>query len=282
MDGTASKTALMVAAYRSRASRRVDPVCSDRWANGLAGALGLELSVAFDRHFPHMELWIALRTAYLDAHVAHHIERGVRQVVLLGAGFDTRAARLARAGVRFFEVDHPATQDEKRSRLAALAGYPSDAATFVGCDFEGGQDFATVLAAAGFDAGAPAAVLWEGVVAYLTEDAVRATLSRVAEALHADSPIYFDYIGKRLADADRIKPSDHGARDEVSRLGEPIRFGTNDPLPLLAGCGFRHIRTLTFDQIALSLTGTYDRERMFRFQGMCVASRAPLSFPVGA
>src|SRR6266498_3246019 len=101
----------MVAAYRARATRRVDPICCDPWARGMAGGLGLELSIAFDRHVPHMELWIALRTAYLDRHVIHLVgERGVKQVVLLGAGFDTRAARLARAGVQFFEVDHPATQ----------------------------------------------------------------------------------------------------------------------------------------------------------------------------
>ena len=110
---------------------------------------------------------------------------------------------------------------------------------------------------------------------------MRGTLRRVAEAFHADTPIYFDYVGQRLAEGDRIQPSDHGMRDEVSRLGEPILFGTNDPLPMLAACGFRHVRTVNFDQIALSRTGTYDRERMFRFQGMCVASRAALSFPAG-
>jgi methyltransferase (TIGR00027 family) len=276
MEGTASKTALMVAAYRARASRRVDPICSDPWANGLAGAVGLELSIAFDRHFAHMELWIALRTAFLDAQVSHATDRGVAQVVLLGAGFDARAARLARPGVRFFEVDHPATQAEKRARLAELPGYPADAAAFVSCDFESGQDFVDQLSAAGFDTGSPAVIVWEGVVAYLSEAAVRGTLRRVTEALHEDSPIYFDYVGRRLAEGERIKESDHGARDEVSRLGEPIRFGTNDPLPMLAECGFRHVRTVSFDQLALSYTGTYDRERMFRFQGMCAASRAPL------
>jgi methyltransferase (TIGR00027 family) len=279
MEGTASKTALMVAAYRARASRRVDPICSDPWANGLAGAVGLELSIAFDRHFPHMELWIALRTAFLDAQVSQATDRGVAQVVLLGAGFDARAARLARDGVRFFEVDHPATQAEKRARLAELPGYPADAAAFVSCDFESGQDFVDQLSAAGFDTGSPAVIVWEGVVAYLSEAAVRGTLRRVAEALHADSPIYFDYVGRRLAEGEGIKESDHGARDEVSRLGEPIRFGTNDPLPMLFECGFRHVRTVSFDQLALSYTGTYDRERMFRFQGMCAASRAPLAFP---
>lgn len=278
-----SKTALMVAAYRARATRRHEAVCSDPWANSLAGAVGLELSVAFDRHVPHMELWIALRTAYLDHHVAHLTgERGVAQVVLLGAGFDTRAARLARAGVQFFEVDHPATQAEKRARLATLRGYPAGAIRFVPCDLERGEDFADRLIAAGFAVGAPAVILWEGVAAYLSEAAVRATLGRVAAAFHADTPIYFDYIGKRLADGQRIQPTDQAARDEISRLGEPIRFGINDPLPLLHECGFRHVRTVSFDEIALSLTGTYERERLFRFQSICIASRAPLSLPVGA
>jgi len=273
----------MVAAYRARATRRVDPVCRDPWANGLAGVIGLELSVAFDRHFPHMELWIALRTAYLDRHVSHLAgPRGVGQVVLLGAGFDTRAARLAREGVRFFEVDHPATQAEKRARLAALSGYPMEAATFVACDFEAGQDFTAELEAAGFDRQAPAVILWEGVVAYLSEDAVRGALRRVTEVMHADTPVYFDYVGRRMAEGERLKPRDHAARDEVSRLGEPIRFGINDPVPLLADCGFRHVRVVNFDQIALSLTGTYDRAREFRFQSICIASGAPLSLPLGA
>lgn len=276
MDGTAaSRTALMVAAYRARATRRPQPVCEDPWAQGLAGALGLELSVAFDRHFPHMELWIALRTAYLDHHVAHLTAAGVDQVVLLGAGFDTRAARLARPGVSFYEVDHPATQADKRERVADQGGYPSSAAHYVACDFESGDDFIELLVAAGFAPDRPAAILWEGVTPYLTEEAVRATARRIATALAPTSVLLFDYLGRRMADGTNLRAKDHGARDEVSGLGEPLRFGTNDPLPLLAECGFRQVRTVSFDQIALSLTGTYDRAREFRFQGVCIASAAP-------
>jgi hypothetical protein len=55
---------------------------------------------------------------------------------------------------------------------------------------------------------------------------------------------------------------------------EPIRFGTNDPLPMLFEAGFRHVRSQSFDEICLSLTGTYLRERAFRFQHVCFASRA--------
>jgi methyltransferase (TIGR00027 family) len=275
IESTASRTAMMVAAYRARATRRPDAICKDEWASALGGALGLELSVAFDRHVPHMELWIALRTAWLD----RQIERlcaahGFDQVVILGAGFDTRAARLAGTKARFFEVDHPATQAAKRAQLERLERYPVGAVHFVACDFESGDDFIDRLRAGGFDADRPAAVVWEGVTPYLTEDAVRATASRVASALAPASALYFDYVGKRMAQGDKLRDRDRGALDEVARVGEPIRWGTDDPLPLLAAAGFKHVRTVNFDAIALGLTGTYAREREFRFTSIAAASVA--------
>src|SRR5688500_6826504 len=91
-----SKTAFLVAAYRGRATARRDRVCDDPWARALAGDEGREMAARFDRAFPAGELWIALRTRFLDDRVAQLTERGVAQVVLLGAGLDTRAARLPR------------------------------------------------------------------------------------------------------------------------------------------------------------------------------------------
>src|SRR5438132_13323966 len=103
-----------------------------------------------DELFPPMEMWLGLRVAYLDRIVGLAIDQlSVRQVVILGAGYDTRAARLVRAGVRFFEVDHPATQAAKRERLGKLVGYPGDAATYVTCNFEV-EDAIARLPASGF------------------------------------------------------------------------------------------------------------------------------------
>src|SRR5437867_6874166 len=103
-----------MAAYRARASRREPALCHDPWAAALAGADGQALAERLDAGFPHMELWTAVRTAYLDRQVAEFTgEAGMRQVVLLGAGLDTRAARLARPGVTWFEVDQPASQADK-------------------------------------------------------------------------------------------------------------------------------------------------------------------------
>jgi len=262
----------MVAAYRARATRRPDAVCADEWAQGLAGAHGLELSVAFDRHFPHMELWIGLRTAYLDRQVRAAIARGWDQVVLLGAGFDTRAARLAAAGVTFFEVDHPATQAAKRARLAELDGYPVDAARYVTCDFEHDDPVAR-LVAGGLDAREPTLVLWEGVVSYLTEEAVRATATRLATGLDARSLLAFEFLGKNYAAGAKQRPADAAAKAYIgTELGEPIRYGTDDVLPMLADCGFRWVRVLDFNEVALELIGDYQRERQFRFQRLVLAA----------
>jgi methyltransferase (TIGR00027 family) len=264
----------MIAAFRGRASARERPLIRDPWAEALAGAEGPALADAFETHFPAFELWVAVRTAYLDAHVDRWTSApfDFRQVVVLGAGLDTRAARLARAGVKFFEVDHPATQAEKLARLTALPHYPLDAANFVPCDFET-DDFVDRLVAAGFDVGAPALIVWEGVVPYLTEPAIRATLRRITTACEPRTVLVFDYIMRRIAEGKDIREEDAKNRELLGTLGEPVKFGTNDPLPLLFEEGFRHVRCVSFDEICLSFTGTYDRARTFRFQHVATASR---------
>lgn len=273
-NDAASRTAIMVAAFRGRASAREDAICRDPWALALAGDDGAALADAFALHFPAFELWMAVRTAYLDAHVEHWSAQGFGQVVLLGAGLDTRAARLARPGLRFFEVDHPASQREKLARLARLPGYAVEAASYVPCDFET-DDFIERLVAHGFDLRAPAFIAWEGVVPYLTEPAIRGTLRRIALACEPRTVLVFDYIMKRIVERRAVSEDDERNMALLDQLGEPARFGTNDPLPMLFEEGFRHVRCVSFDEACLSLTGTYERARMFRFQHLAIASRTP-------
>src|SRR3569623_1919012 len=113
----------MVCAYRERARRWEKTMFVDPWAEKLAGEEGEAIAKRLDARVPPMELWLALRVAYLDQLFGLAVDRCyVRQVVILGAGYDTRAARLPRAGVTFFEVDHPATQASQRERLGTLPG----------------------------------------------------------------------------------------------------------------------------------------------------------------
>lgn len=268
---------MMVTGYRARATRSWPSLCDDPWAAALAGEEGMRLAEAMDALQPEMELWIAVRTAYIDRQVRALTGRhGFRQVVILGAGLDTRAARLARVGVRFFEVDHPETRAEKERRLAALPGFPADAATRVPCDFER-DDFLERLAATGFEPDQPAAIVWEGVTCYLTEAAVRGTLRRIATGCAPPTRVIFDTIGKVMARGESTHAEDRGTADMVDTLGEPVRWGTNDPLPLLYDEGFRKVRVVSFDEAALDLTGTYDRARRWRFQSLVTASVAGMT-----
>lgn len=272
--GKASQTAILVARYRARGAARDPKWCDDPWADALSGAEGEALARSFDEVQPQLTLWVCVRTAHIDARLeALTPPRGpCGQVVILGAGLDTRAARLAREGVRFFEVDAPETQAHKRARLARLDGYPVGAATYVTCDFER-EDFLDRLLAEGFDADRPALIVWEGVSFYLTEPAVRATLGRVARGCHPMTTIVFDHAGKKLVQRLTTDPQDLGTIDRVAGLGEPFRWGTDHVLPLLYEEGFRRVRIDTFDELALNQIGEYERDWRFRFQYVAEASR---------
>src|SRR5882757_10364172 len=267
----------MVCAYRARASRWPKPLFIDPWAETIAGAEGEEIAKRLDARFPPMETWLALRVAYLDQLVGLAVDRlSHRQIVILGAGYDTRAARLPRAGVRFFEVDHPATQAAKRDKLGTLAGYPIDSVTFASCNFER-EDPIERLIACDFVATEPALVVWEGVVPYLTEAAVRATATRLATGLDRRSLVAFDFVGKKLAAGQNLSSKDEQTRAYVGELGEPIQYGSDDVLPLLYECGFRWVRSLDFNELALELLGDYQRARQFRFQHIALAAPRPPS-----
>jgi methyltransferase (TIGR00027 family) len=275
IESSASKTALMVCAYRARASRWDKPLFVDPWAEQIAGREGQEIAKKLDAKFPPFEIWLALRVAYLDRLVGLAVDRlSIRQVVILGAGYDTRAARLPRAGVTFFEVDHPATQADKREQLMRLDKYPVDAARYVSCNFER-EDPIERLTANGFDPKQPALVIWEGVVPYLTEPAVRATATRLAQGLDPRSLVAFDFVGKRFAYGTSKSEADKQQAKFVDDLGEPVRFGSDDILPLLYDCGFRWVRQLDFNELALEMIGDYQRDRQFRFQYIALAAVRP-------
>lgn len=196
-----------------------------------------------DRHPWHalLRAFVAVRSRIAEDEIAHAQARGVRQVVILGAGLDTFAYRHPGADLRVFEVDYPATQDWKRARLAdAGIAVPANL-TFTPVDFER-TALGDAFAAAGFALAEPAAFTWLGVTPYLERRAIDATLRFVA-ARPAGSVVVFDYgiapellsIGERLA-------FDALAR-RVAVAGEPLRT-TFDPAELAAflrGLGFRAV-----------------------------------------
>ena len=165
---------------------------------------------------------------------------GAGQLVILGAGFDTRPYRLPPdTSVSSFEVDAPKTQSVKRGMLDK-AGIDVHKVAFVPADFER-DDWLANLVAAGFDPGRPALFLWEGVTMYLTRNAIEDTLGKVASCAKG-SLLAFDYFTTKTLESNM--PYWRFGRAAAKTIGEPIKFGVDSTPPsrerlseLLRSCG---------------------------------------------
>jgi methyltransferase (TIGR00027 family) len=192
------------------------------------------------RGVPPMKDQTAARTTFFDAALERHLA-GVDQLVVLGAGLDTRAYRLpAEARIRCFEVDTPRTQPFKREMLTK-AGVDTARVTYVPADF-GNEDWLAKLVDAGFRPEKPSFFLWESVTVYLDREAVESTLRKIAGTAPG-SVVAFDYFSAELIE-DR-SPFMRYARAVLKAVGEPFgTFGIDSTPPVrqrvaafLASCG---------------------------------------------
>lgn len=180
-------------------------------------------------------LTVQVRTRLIDEALLGFLEKGGEQVVLLGAGFDARAARFADAigSARVFEVDHPSTQARKRERLP-----DPPSVRYLAWDFEA-QPVAALPAALGtlgHDASQPTLVVWEGVTMYLSEPAVDACVRAVAALSAPGSRFVLTYVER--AALERPGLVHRLVARLVARVGEPLRFGF-DPSELPTWLGER-------------------------------------------
>lgn len=201
-----------------------------------------------------LRLFIAVRTRFAeDALAAAVTNEGVRQLVVLGAGLDTYAYRTTLGKrLRVFEVDHPATQAWKRARLAEAAIPLPDTLTFAPVDFER-ETLADRLRDAGFDPAQRTFFTWLGVVPYLTEEAVFATLGFIA-GLAGGAQVVFDYGNPpaSLADDPDAAAAHAALAARVAAAGETFQtyFETDALHARLTALGFRTVEDLGPAEIA--------------------------------
>ena len=176
------------------------------------------------------------RKRYADDQVTTAVAGGVDQIVVLGAGLDTRGCRLGGAA-RVFEVDLRPSIDTKRARMRAALGAVPDHVRLVPVDFETG-DLAGALIGCGFEVDRPVMVVWEAVTQYLTEDAVRRTLAWLGTAA-GGSRLVFTYVRRDFLDGTNLYRAEGAYRDFVRRH-RVWHFGlTPDQVaPLLAEHGW--------------------------------------------
>lgn len=248
-----SKTCLYVAAGRALGAREPDPSIRnpDYLAERLLGpeerAMVAEQPVvqALEKDFAEARqniealssaIMMIIRTRFIEERLEQAIRDGVPQVVILGAGFDTRAYRLTDLlkNARVFEVDQPSTQEYKKRRVREAGIEVPSNLTYVAVDFRHDK-LGDVLSAAGYDSKQKTFFIWEGVTMYLPEAAVEETLRWVA-AQAPGSTIIFDFVGAMLvkfmatADLSQFPEAAQKAFERIRKLtaGEPWIFGLPD------------------------------------------------------
>ncbi len=169
---------------------------------------------------------VLCRHAFIDEHLLRALEDGVEQVVVLGAGYDSRAYRFARAldGRPVYEVDLPPLSRHKAAVVASrpdLFGHPS--IRRVEIDFRT-QSLRDRLQRKGFREGARTFVVWEGVVPYLSDDAVVDTLGALSACCGAGSTVTMD-LWDGVGGQDRYRTLRRFAAHALAWIGEPVAFG---------------------------------------------------------
>ncbi len=196
-------------------------------------------------------LFTTARSRIAEDALARAVERGIRQIVILGAGLDTFALRNPHAAqqIRIYEVDHPATQAWKRQRLAEAQITLPPWLILVPVDFEQ-DDVGEQLAAASFQQNSPAFFTWLGVVPYLTQDAIGRTLDYMSSI--QNSEVVFDYMEPPEASSEQLRQLDKERTEQLKKMDERSisRFDPAGIAAILRSHGFRAIEDIHFQEIA--------------------------------
>ena len=231
----ASRTALWTTICRAMAHMETDPLRrgpDDLAALFIPPVKRFLLKLAFIRRRIHKKLtpgvyaYLMARTRHYDALFAQALDARLPQIVILGAGYDTRALRFGDhlGSTRVFEVDQPATQAGKLEALRRACRVPPERLCFVPVDLRA-ELLHGALENAGYDAALDTLFLWEGVTMYLPRGAVEATLAVIRRYAGAKSTVAFDYFFKSVVEG---RSHDYGAREQyeaVRSVGEPFKFG---------------------------------------------------------
>lgn len=241
-----SRTAHAAAAHRAAHQVLEDGrIFADPLAVPILGAAA-DAAAEMARAHPEMRgmrLFIAMRSNVAETALKAGVEdRGVRQLVVLGAGLDTFAYRNPFGDrLKVFEVDHPATQAWKRRRLTDVGVALPGSLVFVAVDFERDR-LLDRLKAEGFDPAQRTFFTWLGVVPYLTKPAISSTLTLIG-GLEGGAEVVFDYADPPHT----LSPEAHAAHQQraarVAALGEP--FLTYFEPPALHA----ELKALGFDRI---------------------------------
>lgn len=263
---TSSYSAEIVAFVRAIEAQKNESerICSDKYArfflkpsfqNIVRSRLMTRIALwVIEKKGPGFPGGIVARTRYIDDLLHSRIEEGIEQFVILGAGYDMRPYRIeGLSSIKVYEVDYPATQKYKISKIEKIGNPLPENIVYVPVDFNK-EKLGPCLFGAGFDRTLKTFFIWEGVTFYLTPQAVDETLSFVADNCGPGSSIYFDYMLKSVLDGRCHLDEARKIRKSRSFRGdgeEAYTFGIEDGTitTFLAERGFNQISVMNGDQL---------------------------------
>lgn len=228
-----SITAMGIAIARAVESEKPagDRICYDPYARllvpgWLKSILGFFIKSGYaEMRGPGVNGFLVARERYIDEVLLDLVHGGLQQLVILGAGFDSRAYRFDLAGqVQIFEVDHPVTQADKVGRLKKVLGKLPGHVRFIPIDFNF-ENLSEKLLSSDYDPGLKTLFIWQGVTMYLTPEAVDDTLAFVVKHSAAGSAIVFDYIYQAALDGTIEQSEIINMRRYRVLTGEGLTFG---------------------------------------------------------
>lgn len=251
-----STTAEQMAFSRAIESRKssAERICYDPFAEQLLGARykaglftrflrdGIEKLI--EARFAGHHYYVIARTRYIDDFLQDQLLEAVQQVVILGAGFDSRAYRFSDqlGNVVVFEVDHPATSAEKQVKVHRALASAKNSVVYVPVDFNT-EVLAEELRNHGYQDDSRTVFLWEGVTPYLSADAVDDVLQFVLSSSGSGSLLIFDYVVKSILEGSCDMRGARNEFEKMNRGNEPLVFGIEEGEAgaFLSARGFRDV-----------------------------------------
>jgi methyltransferase (TIGR00027 family) len=216
------------------------------------------------RRSPGVVEFLIARTRYIDDYLQTCLDEGLEQLVILGAGYDSRPYRLAQlqGRVKVFEVDHPATQQVKIAKMRQILGKLPEHVVYVPLDFA--QETLAKLLASGYDQRLKTLFIWEGVTYYLPAEAVDSTLAFVAQNSGPGSSIVFDYLYASAITGPLERKELISMRRYQRLTGEGVIFGIEEGTieEFLEHRGFYQIQNITSEFLKNTYFTGVNRKRV--------------------
>ncbi|MCY4161199.1 MAG: SAM-dependent methyltransferase [Flavobacteriaceae bacterium] len=197
-------TAFVIATIRAIESKKSNPLFQDSYADFFSNETAKKAAFQMHENFPPSTIMISFRTRYFDQLVIKAHDNGIRQIVLLGSGFDMRAHRFSHPKVKFFEIDQPGIIDYKSS---ILKGNGFSQPPSVKCNYLK-INIIHELEKIGFDSTKSSLFIWEGNTMYLPPESVTPFLNQLSQEI-SSLTIAFDFFALELENRNLNHPEEN-------------------------------------------------------------------------